>query len=105
VSNLVSNALASTPRGGRIDLRGTADNGEVRIEIRDNGSGIAAAHLPHIFDRFYRVDHTRAGGSGLGLSIVKSIARLHDGDVEIHSRLGQGTNVVLRFPSQPRIAA
>jgi two-component system, OmpR family, heavy metal sensor histidine kinase CusS len=105
VSNLVSNALASTLQGGLIELRGTVAAEEIRIEVRDNGSGIAAAHLPHIFDRFYRVDHTRAGGSGLGLSIVKSIAQLHDGDVEIQSRLGQGTNVVLRFPTSPRAAA
>ena len=71
------------------------------VEVVDTGQGIAAEHLPHVFDRFYRVDQNRStteGHLGLGLSIVKSIATLHGGSVEIESVVGRGTTVRIRLP-------
>jgi len=80
-------------------------NGAVEIAVRDTGRGIAAAHLPKIFDRFYRADHARtqsAQGSGLGLAIVQSIMRLHSGTAAIQSTVGEGTTVRLTFPADRR---
>ncbi len=103
VGNLLANALAHTPAGGSVALTATGEEGGVRVEVADTGCGIAAAHLPHLFDRFYRVDpaRTSGGGLGLGLSIVKSIAELHDGSVVIASEVGRGTRVTLHFPAVP----
>ncbi len=101
VGNLVANALAHTPRGGRVTLRATAAAGVVRIEVADTGSGIAPAHLPHVFDRFYRADPARSslgGNFGLGLAVVRSIATLHGGTVAIESEIGVGTVVGLSLP-------
>jgi two-component system heavy metal sensor histidine kinase CusS len=99
VGNLVANALAHTERGGRVALRAAPDGDAVRVEVADSGCGIAAAHLPHLFDRFYRVDSARSsGGVGLGLAIVKSIADLHGGSVSLASEVGRGTRVTLLFP-------
>ena len=101
VGNLVSNALAHTPRGGVVVLQTIAEPSTIRIEVSDTGAGIPAEALPRVFDRFFRVDSSRSqnsGGTGLGLAIVKSIALLHGGNVEIHSQLGQGTRVTLLMP-------
>jgi len=101
VGNLVSNALAHTPRGGAVVLGTAADSSTIRIEVSDTGVGIPAEALPRVFDRFFRVDSSRSqgsGGSGLGLAIVKSIALLHGGSVEISSHPGQGTRVTLQMP-------
>ncbi|HUO26761.1 MAG TPA: heavy metal sensor histidine kinase [Candidatus Aquilonibacter sp.] len=101
VGNLISNALAHTPPGGLIRLGANAENGSVRIDVSDTGSGIPADALPRVFDRFFRVDTSRAqasGGTGLGLAIVQSIMTLHGGRVEIESQLGQGTRVTLDMP-------
>jgi two-component system heavy metal sensor histidine kinase CusS len=104
VNNLVSNALAHTPRGGSITLATTSRETTGVVEVADTGCGIAAAHLPHVFDRFYRVDQARRSGEGahvgLGLSLVKSIVELHGGTVDISSELERGTKVTLRFPSR-----
>jgi two-component system heavy metal sensor histidine kinase CusS len=103
VGNLVENALAHTPKGGRIVLHGSRRNGEVLIEVADTGCGIAAEHLPKVFDRLYRADRSRTastGGAGLGLAIVKSIAELHGGTAEIASDVGKGTQVRLRLPAE-----
>ncbi len=106
VGNLVSNALANTPRGGSVVLGTNADRSTVQIEVSDTGTGIPAEALPRVCDRFFRVDSARSqgsGGTGLGLAIVQSIAVLHGGNVEISSQLGQGTRVTLRMPvSRPR---
>jgi two-component system heavy metal sensor histidine kinase CusS len=68
------------------------------VTVRDNGSGIAAAHLPRVFDRFYRADSSRtSAGTGLGLALVKSIAELHGGSATIQSEEGQGTAVTMTF--------
>ncbi len=100
VSNLVTNALQHTPRGGHIGLLIEAGGGETLISVVDSGRGIAREHLPRLFDRFYRVDPSRHQiGNGLGLSIVRSIMQLHGGKVSIESRPGEGTRVTLAFPA------
>lgn len=101
IGNLVANALAHTPRGGAVTLSAATDDNAVRVEVSDNGCGIPRDHVPHVFDRFYRVDRARStdsGGVGLGLAIVKSIATLHGGSAEILSVVGRGTRVTLTFP-------
>jgi two-component system heavy metal sensor histidine kinase CusS len=105
VSNLVANALSHTPRGGEVTLGAARDGDLVRVEVCDTGRGIAAEHLPHVFDRFYRADlaRTSVGGSvGLGLALVKSIATLHGGSCAIESEPGRGTTVRLLFKGEPR---
>jgi two-component system heavy metal sensor histidine kinase CusS len=108
VGNLVGNALAHTPAGGTVTLTAAADGTSIRVEVADTGAGIPPEHLPHVFDRFYRVDPARAGGPGrvgLGLAIVKSIAALHQGSAEIASALGRGTRVRLVFPQARKTPA
>ncbi|MDY3553450.1 heavy metal sensor histidine kinase [Gemmata sp. JC717] len=100
VGNLLTNAFAHTPRGGRVSVAAAVEGADVVICVSDTGSGIAPEHLPRIFDRFYRPDPARPSGAGcgLGLAIVKSFAELHGGRAEIASRPGQGTQVTLRLP-------
>jgi two-component system heavy metal sensor histidine kinase CusS len=101
IGNLVANALAHTPAGGTVTMTARREEGALSVEVADTGCGIAAEHLPHVFDRFYRADPARAGGSGrvgLGLAIVKSIATLHRGTAAITSTAGKGTRVTLTFP-------
>jgi two-component system heavy metal sensor histidine kinase CusS len=99
LGNLVSNALAHTPSGGRIDLSAGQSSAGVEICVSDSGCGIPQESLPRLFDRFYRVDQARSqqqsGGFGLGLSIVRGIMLLHGGQVQIASELGKGTRVTL----------
>jgi signal transduction histidine kinase len=100
--NLVSNARRHTPDDGRIDIRATRDGGQVRIAVADTGSGIAAEHLPHVFDRFYRADPSRdraTGGAGLGLAIVRRLVEAHGGSVAAASEgEGRGTTVTISIP-------
>jgi two-component system heavy metal sensor histidine kinase CusS len=101
IGNLLANSLAHTPAGGRITLRLETEGRGFRVTVEDTGSGIAAEHLPHIFDRFYRVDPSRSrhsGGVGLGLAIVKSIAQLHRATISVSSDPGKGTRISLLFP-------
>jgi two-component system heavy metal sensor histidine kinase CusS len=103
VGNLVANALAHTPAGGSVILTASGDETSTRVEVSDTGCGIAADHLPHVFERFYRADPTRSsknGGVGLGLAIVRSIVELHGGTVRIASEVGRGTHVTLSFPGK-----
>jgi two-component system, OmpR family, heavy metal sensor histidine kinase CusS len=100
VSNLVANAIAHTPRGGTVTVGAGAEDGAIRIDVSDTGTGIPAEALPRVFDRFFRVDPSRSkssGGTGLGLAIVQSIVTLHGGTVQITSELGRGTMVTLRI--------
>ena len=72
-----------------------------RLIVKDNGPGIAAEHLPHIFDRFYRVDKARsreAGGTGLGLAIVHQLVMLHGGEIRVESEEGKGTAFIVELP-------
>jgi two-component system heavy metal sensor histidine kinase CusS len=100
LSNLVANALRHSERGGRITLRARPAGSAVALDVIDDGCGIAAAHLPRLFDRFYRVDAARSApdSTGLGLSVVRSIAELHGGSVSVSSTPGQGTTFTLLFP-------
>ena len=104
VANLVDNALKFCPRGARITLAAqAAPDGGIEVFVADTGPGIAAADLPHLFDRFFRsrasvAPATGEGGKGLGLAIVKRIVELHGGEVELRSRPGEGTRVRLRLP-------
>ena len=94
LSNLVINAAKYTPNGGRITLRAALEGGDLKIEIEDNGIGIAAQHIPRLTERFYRVDPSRSaetGGTGLGLAIVKHILARHDAELEIESTVGKGS--------------
>ncbi len=104
VGNVLANAVRHAPLGSEIVLAisGGPASG-VEIVVADQGPGIAPEHLPRLFDRFYQTDpargHKAAQGSGLGLSIVRSIMELHGGRAKIESTLGQGTQVTLHFPS------
>jgi two-component system OmpR family sensor kinase len=101
LNNLVSNAIRYTPEGGSITLSIFGDGNFARLEVKDTGSGIPPEHLPHIFDRFYRVDKSRSrasGGSGLGLAIVKAIAEQHGGKVAATSELGKGSTFTVWLP-------
>lgn len=101
IGNLVANAIAHTPRGGAVRILARDAGASFSIEVADTGEGIASEHLPHVFDRFYRIDQNRSsaeGNLGLGLAIVKSVAALHGGTVAIESRQGGGTRVTLRLP-------
>jgi signal transduction histidine kinase len=94
LSNLVANALRHTPAGGSIRLEARRDGADHVLTVRDTGHGIAAAHLPHVFDRFFKADAARtrdATGSGLGLSIVRAIVERHGGTVTVESRPGLTT--------------
>lgn len=102
VCNRISSALAHTPSGGAVRLAARAEQRSVTVSVDDTGCGIPADHLPHIFERFYRVDKVRkssAQNAGLGLAVVKSIATRHGGRVEIDSKVGHGTEVRLILPS------
>jgi two-component system phosphate regulon sensor histidine kinase PhoR len=102
--NLLENAIKHTPEGGRIQVRAAVAEGVqpmVALEVEDSGSGIPREHLPRIFERFYRVDSSRArdaGGTGLGLAIVKHLAQSHGGDVRVESTVGAGTTFRVTFP-------
>lgn len=102
VSNLVGNALKHTRPGGRVVLATrSSEDGGAEISVRDDGAGIPAEMLPRVFERFFQVDKSRdltAKGAGLGLAIVQSIMRLHNGEVKVESTPGRGTTVTLRFP-------
>ena len=102
VSNLVTNAIAYTPRGGAVQLRASQSGRDLRVEVIDTGVGIAPEHLARVSDRFYRVDRSRSsasGGLGLGLAIVKSIVQFHGGTVHVVSQPGSGTTVTLVLPN------
>ncbi len=101
VVNLLDNAIKYTPAKGTIQLRVLAVNGHAILEVADSGVGIPSDALPHVFERFYRVDQTRADGSesaGLGLSIVKSICTAHGAEVEAQSTVGRGSCFRVKLP-------
>jgi two-component system heavy metal sensor histidine kinase CusS len=104
LSNLVGNALQYTPPGGDVRIVIRPSEKDTRIEVHDTGAGIESRHLTHLFDRFYRADESRSGhaeGTGLDLAIVRSIATLHGGTVEVESEPGRGSVFTLRFPASP----
>jgi len=103
--NLLDNAIKFTRPGGSIDVRVLTRDGKAVLEVEDTGPGIPADALPHVFERFFRVDTARArewGGAGLGLSIVKSICTAHRGQVEVQSKEEQGSRFTVELPLAPR---
>jgi len=99
--NLFDNAIKYTPRQGQIEVTVKSTDTVATVSISDTGIGIPAEHLPHVFERFYRVDKARTredGGTGLGLSIAKIIVTAHNGRIEIHSQPDQGTTCSVRLP-------
>jgi heavy metal sensor kinase len=99
VSNLLGNAIKYTPAGGRVTTRLTTEGGQAKLVVEDTGVGIAPDHLPHIFDRFYRVPSADPEkGLGLGLSFVAWIAKAHGGSVAVESELQKGTRFIVALP-------
>jgi heavy metal sensor kinase len=101
--NLLDNAIKFTPAGGTVRVTLDRSDGEASVVVEDAGIGIPAEHLPHLFQRFYRVDPARGGetdGTGLGLAICRSIAEAHGGRIRIDSTVGQGTRATLALPVQ-----
>lgn len=100
--NLLDNAIKFTPQGGRIEIHALRDNDQVRVDVCDNGIGIAPEHIPRLFERFYRVDKARSkdlGGTGLGLSIVKHIVLAHHGNLTVTSKVGEGATFSVFLPA------
>ena len=108
-TNLMINAAKYTPRGGRIDVTSAAEDAEVVIRVRDNGVGIAAEALPHVFEMFTQegpsIERSQ-GGLGLGLAIVHALVALHGGHVRAHSAgRDQGSELEVRLPAWPADAS
>lgn len=101
IANLLENVLRYTDAGGKVTVELTSNEHADLITVEDSGPGIAAEHLPFIFDRFYRVDKSRSrasGGSGLGLAIVRAIVSAHGGTIQVSSTVGIGTRFVITLP-------
>lgn len=102
--NLLDNAIKYTPPDGTIEIRATDNGHGVVIEIADTGIGIQSDDLPHIYDELYRGSNARQfAGSGLGLAMVRRIVDLHHGQIEISSRAGEGTVIILHLPLAPAV--
>ena len=102
LTNLLDNAVRHTPEGGQVQLGAHRNGSRLRVWVQDNGGGIAAEHLPHLFERFYRADAARDrahGGSGIGLAVSHSIAQAHGGSVKADSAgLGHGAMFTIELP-------
>ncbi|MCK6627304.1 MAG: HAMP domain-containing histidine kinase [Anaerolineae bacterium] len=97
---LLDNAFKHTPPEASVTLTTAVNNGHVTIKVADDGPGISPAHLPHIFDRFYRGDEARSGpGAGLGLAIANELTQAQQGTLTVQSQPGQGTTFILTLPS------
>ena len=99
--NILSNALKFTPTGGRIEITAVENQDWVLVSVQDSGIGIEEENIPHLFDRFYRVDdarHQDIEGTGLGLAIVKQVVELHEGKIEVESKPNQGTIFKISLP-------
>lgn len=100
LANLLDNALKATAESGEIVLSAEVQNRFTKVNVRDTGAGIAQEHLPHIFERFYKVDRSRRdGGTGLGLSIVKHLVQAQNGEVWVESREGEGSTFSFTLPT------
>src|SRR5262249_60620382 len=99
------NAIKYSPEGGTVEVDLERQDHTAVVTVRDRGIGIAAEHLPRIFDRFYRVDKARGrdqGGAGLGLSIARSIVIAHGGEISVRSSPGQGTAFSVKLPLEKK---
>jgi len=102
--NIFENALKYTPMGGQITITALKAPEETQILIHNTGPGISQEHLPHLFERFYRVESDRSsqtGGSGLGLAIAHEIVLLHRGEIDVQSEPSQGVTVTVHLPDRP----
>jgi signal transduction histidine kinase len=101
LTNLLNNAITYTPAGGTVTLSAAATaDGRVALTVADTGVGIPAEHLPHVFDRFFRIPgQSEEGGTGLGLAIVKEVVAAHKGQVTCESEPGKGTTFRITLPS------
>ncbi len=107
IINIISNSIKYTQEGGEIRVWSRADKSRVYIYVRDNGVGIPPEDIPHLFERFYRVEKSRtadAGGTGLGLAIAKEIVVAHGGEITIRSKLGHGTETTIILPLKTTLA-
>ncbi len=105
LDNLVSNALRYTPAGGVIAIQATRQDGEIRVDVKDNGEGIHSEDLPRIFDLFYRGEKSRSrgtGGAGLGLAIANGVIEAHGGKIWVDSQPGSGTCFSFTLPNSPQ---
>jgi len=103
-SNIIDNGMKYTPRGGNITIKSWEENPFVKILVRDTGIGIPEDHIPHIFERFYRVDREhskRLGGTGLGLAITHWIIKAHNGEISVTSAVDKGTEFTITLPKMP----
>jgi two-component system sensor histidine kinase BaeS len=108
LGNLVTNAIRYTPPGGHVVVGVRRVDAGYNLTVTDDGTGIAAEHLPHLFDRFYRAEQSRSrttGGSGLGLAITKHLAEAHGGRITVTSRLGSGSTFTISIPSTATLSA
>ncbi|KEF30852.1 Phosphate regulon sensor protein PhoR (SphS) [Marinobacter nitratireducens] len=102
-SNLIFNAVKYTPAGGHITVTWSTNREGAHLSVKDTGIGIDPVHIPRLTERFYRADpsrHKDTGGTGLGLAIVKHVLLNHDGNLEIHSRIGGGSEFICHFPRE-----
>lgn len=102
-SNIIFNAVKYTPAEGEVDIHWWSDNTGVHLSVKDNGAGFDPIHIPRLTERFYRADpsrHKETGGSGLGLAIVKHVLLNHDGQLEVKSEVGTGSEFICHFPPQ-----
>jgi len=100
-SNLIDNAIKYAPTGGQVEIHASRHWQQLTISVSDNGAGIPPEQLPHLFERFYRVDDARTrdtGGFGLGLAIAQAIVKAHDGQIKVHSELGKGSTFTVCLP-------
>jgi signal transduction histidine kinase len=99
--NLLNNALTHTGPGGEVSVAAVAGDRWIEIKIRDTGTGIAAADLPYVFERFYRADRSRSratGGAGLGLAIARQLVEAHGGQIAVESKIDEGTQFTFTLP-------
>lgn len=99
VTNLLTNAVKFVPSGGSVTVSTRHADGWVELGMDDDGPGIAAADLPHVFERFYRGHEVRTGGSGIGLAVVAALVHAHGGEVSAHNRFAGGASFLVRLPA------
>ena len=100
MTNIVGNALTYTPEGGEVSIRGERRQGAVRITVTDTGRGLTPEQMEMVFERFYRADRSVPGGTGIGLTIARSIVQRHGGDIQVSSDgPGRGSVFTIEVPS------
>jgi len=104
LGNLLSNALKFTPKGGRVGVELSSEEGRLHLRVRDSGSGIEPSEVNRLFERFARLaKHGDVAGTGLGLFVVKNVVAAHGGSIDVTSQPGAGTVFDVAFPSDPPV--